>query len=82
MSTEHILALLIAERDKLNRAIEALGVPVKRRGRPPKNPLAAAVSGSAPTASKRRGLSPVKRKAQSERMKAYWAKRKKEAAKG
>jgi hypothetical protein len=25
MPTEHILALLIAERDKLNRAIEALG---------------------------------------------------------
>ena len=39
MNTEHIVALLISERDKLNRAIEALGTPVKRRGRPPKNPL-------------------------------------------
>ena len=35
MSTDHILALLIAERDKLNRAIEALSGPAKRRGRPP-----------------------------------------------
>jgi hypothetical protein len=82
MSTEHILALLIAERDKLNRAIEALGVPVKRRGRPPKNPLAAAVTAPVKTASKRRGLSPAKRKAQSERMKAFWAQRRKQSAKG
>jgi hypothetical protein len=81
MSTEHILALLIAERDKLNRAIEALGTPVKRRGRPPRNPLAAAVIAPVKTASKRSGLSPAKRKAQSERMKAYWAKRRKQAAK-
>jgi hypothetical protein len=81
MSTEHILALLIAERDKLNRAIEALGTPVKRRGRPPKNPLAAAVTAPVKTASKRSALSPAKRKAQSERMKAYWAKRRKQAAK-
>jgi hypothetical protein len=81
MSTEHILALLVAERDKLNRAIEALGTPVKRRGRTPKNPFAAAVTtpvqAAVKTAAKRKGLSPAKRKAQSERMKAYWAKRKK-----
>ena len=37
MSTEEIIALLITERDKLNRAIEALQGPGKRRGRPPKN---------------------------------------------
>jgi hypothetical protein len=36
MSTEHIVSLLISERDKLDRAIEALGAPVKRRGRPVK----------------------------------------------
>jgi hypothetical protein len=35
MPTGQIVALLIAERDKINRAIEALGVGVKRRGRPP-----------------------------------------------
>jgi hypothetical protein len=34
MPTDRILALLQAERDKLNRAIEALDGP-KRRGRPP-----------------------------------------------
>ena len=82
MNTEQILALLISERDKLNRAIEALGTPMKRRGRPPKNPMATLTSGPLKTAAKRSGLSPAKRKAQSERMKAYWAKRRKQAAKG
>jgi hypothetical protein len=37
MPTQHILTLLIAERDKLNRAIEALQGPIKRLGRPSKN---------------------------------------------
>jgi hypothetical protein len=30
--TDHIVAVLIAERDRLKRAIEALQGPVKRRG--------------------------------------------------
>jgi hypothetical protein len=83
MSTEHIIALLISERDKLNKAIEALGAVVKRRGRPPKNPFAAVLAAPAgrPAAKKRPGISAARRKAQSERMKAYWAKRKKQAAK-
>jgi hypothetical protein len=83
MDTEHILALLISERDKLNRAIEALGAPLKRRGRTPKNPLAALVTTTAVKAApkKRRGFNPAKRKAQSLRMKAYWANRRKQAAK-
>jgi hypothetical protein len=83
--TENILALLVAERDKLNRAIEALQGPVKRRGRPPKNPSAAAAPVAplpAPTVKKRKGLSAAARDAQSQRMKAYWAaKRKKEGKK-
>lgn len=38
MATEHIVALLIQERDRLNKAIEALtGNVGKRRGRPPKS---------------------------------------------
>ena len=75
MPTEHIVALLIAERDKLNRAIEALQGSAKRRGRPPKNPLMAAD----PVAKKEKRHSAARRKAQAERMKAYWAaKRKKE----
>lgn len=83
MNTEHIVALLISERDKLNRAIEALGTPVKRRGRPAKNPLGVAVSANVKAGAKKRSrLSPAKRKAQSERMKAYWAKRKKQPVKG
>jgi len=34
MPTEHILTLLIAERDRLNRAIDALQGPTKRRDQP------------------------------------------------
>jgi hypothetical protein len=30
MPTEHIIALLIAERDKLNRAVQALLGPIKK----------------------------------------------------
>jgi hypothetical protein len=78
MPTEQILTLLIQERDKLNRAIEALGAPVKRRGRPPKNP-AAAPQTAAPVTRKPRTA--AQRKAQAKRMKEYWAKRKKEATK-
>ena len=77
MPTEQILALLIQERDKLNRAIEALGAPVKRRGRPPKNPTAL----PAATPVQRKERTAGQRKAQAKRMKEYWAKRKKEAAK-
>jgi hypothetical protein len=46
MATEHIVQLLIQERDKLSRAIEALqgSAPAKRRGRPPKKPVASAVT--------------------------------------
>ena len=73
MPTDHIIALLIAERDKLNWPIEALQGPVKRRGRLLRN--AAALP-----AKKRKGLSAAARKAQSQRMKASWAaKRKKQA---
>jgi len=77
MPTDHIITLLIAERDKLNRAIEALQGSAKRRGRPPKAAaLALAAEASAP---KRKRRSAAQRKAQAERMKAYWAKRKKKS---
>jgi hypothetical protein len=64
MSTEQILSLLIAERDKLNLAIDALS---KGSG----------VNTSAPA---RRGgpRSTAQRQAQSLRMKAYWAARRAE----
>src|SRR5712691_2818595 len=91
MPTDHIVSLLIAERDRLNRAIEALGAPLKRRGRPPKNPApvatavavpAVAVPAEAPAAPKRRPRTAAQRKVQAERMKAYWARRRKEEKKG
>jgi len=87
LMTENILALLVAERDKLNRAIEALQGPIKRRGRPPKNSSAGApvpdATMPARSAKKRKGgMSAAGRKAQSQRTKAYWAaKRKKQVKK-
>jgi hypothetical protein len=75
MPTEHVITLLIAERDKLNRAIEALQGSAKRRGRPPKNSVTAAP----PVAKKDRRQSAARRKAQAERMKAYWAAKGKKA---
>jgi hypothetical protein len=84
MPTEQILALLIAERDKLNRAIEALQGPTKRRGRPPKNPLPVTVPNKAEpaqaTKKPRRRFAAAQRKQQAERMKAYWAAKKKTAS--
>lgn len=75
MPIEQILSLLTQERDKVNRAIEVLQVP-KRRGRPPKNQVAIVVDNRRP-AVESNGWSAAKRKAQAERMKAYWAKKRK-----
>ena len=55
MPTDQIVALLIAERDRLNRAIEVLQGPIKRRGRPPKNPTALATAVALPDSKPRRG---------------------------
>jgi hypothetical protein len=75
MPTEHIVTLLIQERDKLNRAIEVLQ-GTKQRGRPPKSVVAMVV----PTENghkKTRTFSAAQRKKQAARMKAYWAAKKK-----
>ena len=84
MATEQIVSLLIAERDRLSRAIEALQGPARRRGRPPAS-ASVAKAASAPavaaTRRKRRPMSPAERKAQSERMKAFWAARRKQKSK-
>jgi hypothetical protein len=84
MPTEQIVALLLAERDKLNRAIAALAGSAKRRGRPLKKPqaTAAAAAPAAPPAKRRKRRSAAQRKAQAARMKAYWAKRRKAEKKG
>jgi hypothetical protein len=85
MPTDHIVALLIVERDKLNRAIEALSGSHKRRGRPPKS-VHAVASGAAvapsPAKGKRRTFTVAQRKQQAERMRAYWAAKKKKTPKG
>ena len=87
MATEHIVALLVAERDRLTRAIEALQGPAKRRGRPPKAASvavasapaapAAPVAKAAQSAGGRRKRTAAEKKAASERMKAYWASKRK-----
>ncbi len=77
MQTDHIVALLIAERDRLNRAIEALQGPTKHRGRPPKNALLASAEVVPLKVAKKRTFTVAQRKAQAKRMKAYWAAKKK-----
>src|SRR5580704_16672535 len=72
MPTEHILSLLISERDKLNRAIEALGEPVKRRGRPPKAAQAPAPTPVAPVPRKRK-MNAAARKAIGDATRKRWA---------
>jgi len=78
MPTDHIVSLLIAERDKLNRAIEALQGEVKRLGRPPKKPVAietetptSADAASAPK--KKRHVSAAARKKMADAQKRRWA---------
>ena len=66
MPTEQILQLLIQERDRLTRAIEALQ-GTKRRGRPPKNPEAA------PTIKKRKPFSAATRRRMALAQKKRWA---------
>ena len=65
MATEQIVALLIQERDRLNRAIEALQGPVKRQGRPSKNPSA--------EAPKKRRISAATRRKMALGQKRRWA---------
>jgi hypothetical protein len=77
MTTDDILALLLAERDKLNSAIEALQGSTKRSGRPPKK-LPAVATTPAPLKPKRKSRTAAQNRAQAARMKAYWAKKKRE----
>jgi len=83
MATEHILSLLIAERNKLNKAIEALGGTTVAPSGPSKVSAAPAPAPAAPAKAvrKRKPLTPAQKKAHSERMKAFWAARRKKAAK-
>ena len=79
MPTDHIVALLIAERDKLNRAIEALqGTTLKRRGRPPKKPVGMEIGTPLPVDAaaapkKKRHVSAAARKKMAAAQKKRWA---------
>jgi hypothetical protein len=80
--TDHILALLTAERDRLNSAIEVLqGTTTKRRGRPPGSKNGVSATATVAKKQARRTFTAAQRKKQAQRMKAYWAKKKKEAGK-
>ena len=76
MDTAQIVALLVAERDRLSRAIEALQGPTKRIGRPPKNSVAAAIPATPAPKKKRRKFSAAQREAAAERMRQRWATKK------
>jgi hypothetical protein len=76
MQTEQIVALLVAERDRLSRAIEALQGPTKRRGRPPKSGdgiVASAAVDSVKAAPAKRELSAAGRKAIADAARRRWA---------
>jgi hypothetical protein len=77
MTTNEILELLISERDKLNLAIAALQ-GASTRGRKPAD--ATATAGQQP-ARKRPARTLAQRQAQAEKMRQYWAARKKAEAK-
>jgi hypothetical protein len=77
MPTEHIVTLLIQERDRLNRAIEALQGPMKRRGRPPKSALAVAAA-TEETPRKRKVFSAATKRKMALAQKKRWAAKKAE----
>jgi hypothetical protein len=83
MPTDHIVALLIAERDRLNAAIEVLGgTTTKRRGRPPGSGVKRVEAVAEPAAKTvKTKWTPAQREAARKRARAMWAKRKKAAKK-
>lgn len=81
MPIDQIVALLVAERDRLNRAIEALQGPSVRRGRPPKNTVTAAPGTPKTATRKRRAFTAAQRAAAAERMRQRWAAKRKADAK-
>jgi hypothetical protein len=89
MDTQAITAAIQAEINRLSQALLILtgGTAVKRIGRPPgsKNQPPARVTGNAATAPekparKKRIFTAAQRKLQSQKLKAYWAAKKKQAA--
>jgi hypothetical protein len=79
MGISEIVGLLTAERDRLDRAIQALGAPARPRGRPARGTTVVssgvAVGTLVPAGRRRKPRTAAQRKAHSERMKAFWAAR-------
>lgn len=87
MQTDEIVTMLVTERDRLTRAIEALQGPTKRRGRPPgKKPPVSTFNYNAPNvpdwvkpaaakapAKKKRKMSAAARKAIGDATRKRWA---------
>ena len=83
MAIDQVVSLLIAERDRLHRAIQILQDGVKRRGRPPKNPSfdynhPSVPDGVKPASAKtpvrrKRIMSPAGRKAIRDAVRKRWA---------
>jgi len=72
--SKQILALLFAERDRLNRAIEALGGTTgKRRGRPPGTHNTPAAASPGALAKPKRKLSAAGRRAIAKAARKRWA---------
>jgi hypothetical protein len=83
MPVDQILSLLIAEREKITRAIDALQGTPRRGGRPRKNVTTPTIDAAPATNHnrKRRWTLAMKRAAR-DRAKAVWAKKRKAAKKG
>ena len=79
MRITEIVALLTAERDRLDAAIKALSDPATHHAKPSRKAMVApsALTGAPPVARKRKPLTAAQKKAHSERMKAFWAERRK-----
>jgi hypothetical protein len=75
MMTDHILSLLIQERDRLNQAIAALQGTARRPGRPPKAVAALVSPSEAPR--KRKPMSAATRRKMAAAQKKRWAAAKK-----
>jgi|SRR5277367_2715941 len=73
MQTEQIVALLVAERNRLDAAIQALQGPVKRRGRPPGKKASAPASTASAPVKRKRTMSAVGRKAIADAARRRWA---------
>ena len=74
MPTEHIVQLLIEERDRLNQAIAALtgGAVTKLSGRPPKN-VSATTAPTAEAPKKRKQFSAATKRKMARAQKKRWA---------